>query len=244
MGQRSVGLDTSVNGTWWYDSGFGFPLGATYFQFVNIEAERALRAAGLRVDPTIYSDMPFNLNVPGAHYYTRVLSRRFRRQLLQVVPADDRGRPYFPGLTRPKAGDVPYFDTTDAREIMARTIGFNGQQVRHLKRRGVGGTETSFEELSNELVHVGGVSDDNRASQLHDDSGIKLRFLLADHVALLGATDRLPDSYGERQRSVAERLGGPGLDGGRQTAPDRRAWAVRERGGGHLRPPARTVPSQ
>lgn len=211
-GMTTVAPGTCVNGTWWYDSGFGFPLAATYFQFVNIEAERALRVAGFTVDPTLYSYAPFNLDVPGKRYYTRVLPRRFRRQLRRIVPADDRGRPYFPGPTHPATGDFLYYDTTVVRQLIARTLGFGGHQVRRLARRGLGGTGLGFEEVSDELVHIGGVSYDNRVSKIHDDAAVKLRYLLAEHVALQGAAGRLPDTYVERQRTVAERLAGYGLD--------------------------------
>ncbi len=244
---RAIAPDTSVNGCWWYDSGFGFPLAATYFQFVNIEAERALRADGLRVDPTLYSYRPFNILVPGARYYTRVLPRRFRQRLSLIVPTDDRGRPYLPGPTHPDAGNVLYYDTTVVHQMLARTIGFLGSQVRRLRRRGLGGTGGAYEELSDELVHIGGVSYGNRVSQVSSATETKLRYLLADHVALLDAGDRLPDAYVERQHSVTARLRGYGLDPRAATEAARR-HLIDERGLSEnaaeavLRPPVPAAP--
>jgi len=90
FGELAEIADTDVvNAVWWHDTGSGFPLGNTYFMFVNIAAVRAVRDAGLGAKGGMYSYHAFNRHVPG---------RAFRRDL-RPGPASPSGRrrPRFAG---------------------------------------------------------------------------------------------------------------------------------------------------
>jgi hypothetical protein len=202
-----ISADDLLNGAWWYDTGFGFFLAATYFQFINIRAVAALRASRLGVSPNCYSFHPVICQTQGGIQYSEALTRRLRRQLLKIVPPDESGLPSSPER------EGPYFDTMIMPQLIARTLGFGGHKVRHLQRRGPGGTGYSFEEISDELVHIGGVSygsDVTDFSKLYRNPGIRLRYLLGEMVAL-DAADGLPDAYAKRRKLVVAELGRLGM---------------------------------
>jgi hypothetical protein len=193
----------SVNGVWWHDTGFGFAVSGTYFQFFNVQAIRALRAAGLAHSPNSYAYntvcSPF-----GQRFYSEPLTRRVRRQLLQVVPPDEGGRPRTP------AGEA-YFDTTIVPQLMARSLGFGAGRVRSLRR--MAWNVASGEEISDELVHIGAVSYASVLSEYGRRAGdpdTKLRYLLADNVAL-GTARHLPAPYAPKRDLVTAELARAGL---------------------------------
>jgi len=193
-----------VNGAWWYDTGFGFQLSATYFQFFNAGVLRELRAAGMGATPNCYAYRPVSCPVPGQRFYSEPLTRRFRRQLLKVVPADEAGQPRAP------AGDT-YFDTTVMPQLMARSLGFGAGHVRDLGRRAW--NRPGLEEISDELIHIGAVSYSSVLSESYqpiESPGIALRYLLADYVAL-GATGQFPEGYAGRRELIIGELAKSGL---------------------------------
>lgn len=200
-----------VNAIWWQDSGFGFDVASTYFMTVNVMAERALRNAGIAVSPNMYSRRPFNRQVAGRRCYSDVLTRRQRRRLLNILPADDSGRPSFAGER------MTVYDTMVVHQLMARTAGFRAHPVRHLARRSADGAGSSFEEISDEIIHIGGVSYAGALSEFsrfYHAPLTRLRYLLADYVALRGAAGRLPDRYVERHDLVVRELARLGLNPG------------------------------
>lgn len=193
-----------VNAAWWYDTGFGFQLSATYFQFFNAGVLAELRAAGLGATPNCYACHPVSCPVPGQRFYSEPLTRRFRRQLLTVVPADEAGQPRAP------AGDT-YFDTTVMPQLMARSMGFGAGHVRDLGRRAW--NRPGLEEISDELIHIGAVSYSSVLSESYqpiESPGIALRYLLADYVAL-GATGGFPAGYAGRRELILAELAKSGL---------------------------------
>jgi hypothetical protein len=203
--------DTCVNAVWWQDSGFGSAVASTYFMTVNVMAERALRKARIAVSPNMYSRRPFNRRVAGRRCYSDVLTRRQRRRLLKILPADDSGQPSFAGER------MTLYDTMVVHQLMARTVGFGANPVRRLARRSADGAGSSFEEISDEIIHIGGVSYAGALSEFsrfYHAPPTRLRYLLADYVALLGAAGRLPDRYAERHDLVVRELAKSGLTPG------------------------------
>jgi hypothetical protein len=199
-----VGRDECVNGAWWYDTGFGFQLAATYFLFFNAGVLRALGSAGFGTTPNCYSYDPVSCPVPGQRFYSEPLTGRLRRQLLQVVPADEAGLPRAP------AGDT-YFDTTVMPQLIARSLGFGAGHVRDLARRAW--NRPDMEEISDELVHVGAVSYSSVLSEAYQpiqSPGIALRYLLADYVAL-GSASQFPAGYADKRQLIIAELARSGL---------------------------------
>ncbi len=200
----SVADKTYANGIWWQETGLGFSVTRTYFQFVNIAAVNALRDAGFRVTPNHYSFPPYPLHnrlVPGRRCYSDVVTRPLRRQLRRLVPPDSADQ----GVVGPSGLFIGgrtsgFFDTTFLFQAMARSMGFDGRMVRRLMWSDTRG----IDEASDEVFHVGGISSINSRSRSD------LRCVLADYVGLLGA-ERLPGRYRERQELVTARLAQHGL---------------------------------
>jgi hypothetical protein len=201
---RAISDGDSVNGVWWHDTGFGFAVAATYFQFFNVGAIRAIRAARLAHSPNSYSYHAVGCPPFGERFHTELLTRRVRRQLLQVVPPDEAGRPRMP------AGDS-YFDTTVVPQLMARSLGFGGGRVRGLRR--MAWNVPSGDEFSDELVHIGAVSWASVLSEYDSpsrDAAMEARYLLADNVAL-GTARHLPAPYAQKRDLVTAGLAQVGL---------------------------------
>jgi len=210
FGELAEIADTDVvNAVWWHDTGSGFPLGNTYFMFVNIAAVRAVRDAGLGAKGGMYSYHAFNRHVPGRACYSHVVGRRLRKQLLTVLVPDEYGRPSFPGP------GMTLFDTTHLHQAVAHSLGFGFGQTRRLQRRGDGVTGPVFEEVSDEVVHIGGVSYAGAMtdfSSLFHEPATRIRYLLADHITLRETASRLPEAYGRRHERVLAALAELGLD--------------------------------
>jgi hypothetical protein len=200
----AIADSNSVNGVWWHDTGFGFAVAATYFQFFNARAIRALRAARLAHSPNCYSYHAVGCAPFGNRFPAEPVTRRVRRQLLRVVPPDDAGRPRVP------AGES-YFDTTVVPQMMARTLGFGAGRVRDLRR--MAWNVASGDEFSDEIVHIGAVSWSSMLSEFHSahrNRTIEVRYLLADNVAL-GTARHLPGPYAQMRELVTAELAQVGL---------------------------------
>jgi hypothetical protein len=201
---RTVADRDSVNGTWWFDSDFGFELSATYFMFFNVQAIKELRAARIAHSPNCYAYHTISCPPFGQNYYSEPITRRARRQLLQVVPPDEAGNP------RPPAREH-HFETTVVPQLMARSLGFGARHVRNLRRQAW--NYAGYEELSDEIVHIGAVSYASVLSEFRRPTGYpetELRYLLADNVAL-GDGGRLPASYEPKRELITAELARAGL---------------------------------
>jgi hypothetical protein len=201
---RTIAGQDSVNGTWWFDTDFGFELSATYFMFVNVQAIQALRAARIVHSPNCYADHIMSCPPFGQNYYNEPLTRRAKRQLLRVVPPDEAGNP------RPPAYE-DHFATTVVPQLMARSLGFGARHVRNLRRHAW--NHEGYEQASDEIVHIGAVSYASALSENYrpiNDPGMELRFLLADNVAL-GDGSRLPASYGPKREFITAELARAGF---------------------------------
>jgi hypothetical protein len=201
---RTVSDQDGVNGAWWYDTGYGYELSATYFQFFSVRAIQALRAEGVAHSPNCYSYRPVCCPPLDQHFYSEALTRRIRRQLLAVVPPDENGRP------QPPAREA-YFDTTVMPQLMARARGFGAGHVRDLRR--LAWNHPGFEEISDELIHIGAVSYASVLSENYKptrDPEIEMRYLLADNVAL-GTAEHLPAPYAQRRQVITDALAQAGM---------------------------------
>lgn len=219
---RTIAGRDILNGTWWFDSDFGFELSATYFMFFNAQAIQALRAARVVHSPNCYASHTMSCPPFGQNYYSEPLTRRARRQLLRVVPPDADGNPCPPARE-------DHFETTVVPQLMGRSLGFGARHVRNLRRQAW--NFMGYEELSDEVVHIGAVSYASVLSEFRRPTGYaetELRYLLADNVAL-GDGSRLPASYGPKRELITAELARAGLtpDAARDAA---RHHLVTERG--------------
>lgn len=200
--------DVAVNAIWNYETESGTRVGCTHLVTVNVEAMRDLRRRGHYLSPTNY-DWEGSL-VPTLHprTYCRIPTRRQRELLAQVLPPDARGRPTPPG-------DSPFFDTLVAYQLGAVTAGYRTHAVRPLAHR----TQSMFsqqhaetrvwqQDMSDELVHVGGISYYGR---VFHGSDLRRLYLSAEHTILSTLADRLPEAYATRLRSISRRLGHLGV---------------------------------
>lgn len=209
--------DAAVNAVWTYEAAPGVPIGCTHLVAVNVEAVRELRRRNRYMSPTNY-DWEGSM-VPTLHHrtYCRVPTPRQRRMLLQVLPADERGRPRSPGAS-------PFFDTLVAYQLMAATAGYRTHPVRPLAHR----TQAMFAEqnaadehrvwqqdMTDEVVHVGGIS---YYSRVFHASDLRRLYLSSEYTILSGVAGGLPGAYTERLRSISRRLGN--LDVKPEEAPE------------------------
>jgi hypothetical protein len=198
----------SMNCTWSWESGHGFPLANTFFLFVNGDAITEVRRQGLRPSPYAHDYSWQRIRVPGRRCYARRPSAPQVRRLRTLMPTDAAGRPATPY-------GMGYYDTMVMFQLLARTCGYQINQVRQLEGFGHLRSRPVQDESSDELVHVGGVS---RADPLDDhnayfhDSAVRLRYLLAEFVVLSQSADTLPAEYRERQADLAQRLAAAGIE--------------------------------
>lgn len=192
----------AMNCTWSWDSGYGFPIANTHLLFVNVAAIRAVAAMGVEPSPCTYDWYGSSRRFGPRKCFMRVPSARERDLLLQLLPADARGRPQL------LFGD--YYDTTVLFQLLARVAGFPVQPIRNLVRRcSAQPDELSLspddwpEDISDELFHLYGVSYYDK-----DDNTSHLRALyLAAEVAVLDAIrPPLPPHYRERREALAAEL--------------------------------------
>ena len=205
-----IGDDIAVNAIWTYEAAPGVPIGCTHFVFVNVGVIRELDRRGRRVSPTNYdwagSDIP-SLHV---RTYCRVPTARQRGMLLEVLAPDDRGRPRPPG-------EAPFFDTLVAYQVIASGAGFRTHRTRPLVHRtqatlhaaGDGG-RTWQQDMTDEVIHVGGVSYYWKFFHLPE---FRRLYLAVEHTMLARCRDRLPAYYAGRSELLERELGYLGLSG-------------------------------
>jgi hypothetical protein len=198
---------TSLNCAWSWDSGFGFPLGNTFFMFINERAVALLRKQGPWASPSSYHYWWENLHVPGRRCYSRRPTGAQIKRLRGILPAGDSGRPATPS-------GMPYFDTTVMYQILARSYGLGIGRVRELEGFGHLRGRPVQDESSNELLHIGGVSKADALDELSgffNSTGVRLLYLVAEYIMLDGVADQLPPYYADRLAQVVAALARNGL---------------------------------
>ena len=203
-----VSPDTAMNCTWSYDSGYGFRFANTYLAFVNAAAVRALRSRGLPVWARPHDWLGGDRSEQaGKRCFYRIPSARERRVMLQVAPADARGRPRPPGA-------MPFFDTMTVFQILAQSLGFGANLVRDLDSPMLSAVKPGEQpsvapaDMSDELIHVGGIS--YYREHFHDPA-VRTLYLAADYTTLT-ATENLPSRYQELREAVAAELRAFGVE--------------------------------
>lgn len=203
----AVAPATSLNCAWSWDSGFGFPLGNTFFMFINEKAVALLRDQGSWASPSSYHYWWENLHVPGRRCYSRRPSRAQVSRLRGILPAGESGRPATPvGMS--------YFDTTVMYQILARSYGLDIGRVRDLEGFGHLRGRPVQDESCNELLHIGGVSKADALDELSgffNNTAVRLLYLVAEYVMLDGVADQLPPYYANRLAQVTAALARNGL---------------------------------
>jgi hypothetical protein len=214
-----VPADAAVNCAWSYESGFGFRIANTYLVFVNASAIATLRARGIPVwaRPHDWRGGDRSDNASRRCFY-RIPSARERRLMLTVAPPDANARPQAPGSRT-------FFDTLAVYQILAHAVGFRTGEVRRLENPMLGPVAPGAlpapapQEMSDELIHVGGISYYNE--HFHNPNA-RTRYLAADYLTLRDLAPRLPDLYRDRLAVVAAELRSFGVE------PDDASDAVRE----------------
>jgi hypothetical protein len=200
---------TSLNCTWSWDSGLGFPIASTHLLFVNAEAIAEVRKMGLPASPAVCSYGLLNRQVEGRRCYARTPSHAEVQQLRRVLPSGSSGLPVAPG-------NMPYFDMMVMYQLLARTCGFGLSRIRGLKSLGHVQGRPVEDESSDELFYLGGLGDADvleEFSGYFHDQGVRLLYLIAEHVTLTGAADSLPERYRHRLEQIRAELAGYGLTG-------------------------------
>jgi hypothetical protein len=218
--------DVAVNAIWTYDSGAGFPIACTHFAFLNAAAIRAVQRAAGGIGPANYDWTGSNWYYLHERTHCRIPTRRQRRVLAKVLPLDGRGRPAIPG-------DSQFFDTLVAFQVGAQACGYRTNRVRALEHRtqampGVSSDSRRVwqQDLSNEVVHVGGISYHRRWFHARD---LRTLYVAADQTILEQALSDLPAGYAERAARGRAELGHVGLDA-KQGAELLRTHLVVDRG--------------
>jgi hypothetical protein len=216
----------ALNGMWTYAMPGGQPVACSHFVFCNAGVIRRLREAGRWISPANYDWAGSNVALLHPRTNCRVPTRAQRRALLEILPPDGRGRPAPPG-------DGPFFDTLVAYQAVATASGYPTHPVRPLAHRtqatlgqGTPGVRVWQQDLSDEVVHVGGVSYHDRYFHAPELRGM---YLAAEHALLERACERLPASYAHRRDARAEELAFMGIPPAGATDLVRR-HLVRDRG--------------
>lgn len=218
--------DVAVNGIWTYSTDSGLPIACTHFAHINMDVLAELRARGSYIGPANHDWDGATISLLHPRDYCRVPTAHQRRQLLKVLPPDGSGRPVPPGGS-------PFFDTLVAYQVAAYAEGFRTRAVRPLAHRTQGtldsGARVWQQDISDEVVHVGGVSYYQR--WFHEPR-LRGMYLAAEHALMAPIVDELPPAYAGRLRSLGVELTQLGLPP-EQSADLVRAHLVEERG---LRP--------
>jgi hypothetical protein len=212
-----VGPGTSVNCAWSWPGDQGLPIASTHLVFINAEAVRAVRRAGVRASPGMYSHRRLNRQVEGRRCYACRPSPAEIRLLRRGQPASDLGRPAPPG-------GFPYFDTLVMYQLLARQRGFTVSRTRGLESLGhVRGRDVE-DEACDELFYIGALGHADPLEELSGyfhDHQVRLLYLVAEYVTLAGAAAALPERYRRRLDLVTAELGSHGLAGPAVTAAAR-----------------------
>ena len=200
--------DVAVNCLWAYDATPDALVACTHFVGINISVADELRRWGRFMSPGCYDWRGSNVSLLHPRTNCRIPTAHERRLLLQVMPPDEHGRPSMPGGS-------PFFDTLVAYQLAAYASGFRVHQVRRLAHR----TEESLsdasgappvwqQDMSDEVVHVGGVSYYHRRFHSPALRGV---YLAAEYTILSAVAPRLPDAYDQRRRWLSNELTHLGL---------------------------------
>lgn len=196
----AIGPDVAVNGIWTYDADGGRPIACTHFAFINAGVIEEMRRRDAYLSPANYDWEGATISLLHPRDYCRVPTARQREQLLKVLPRDDRGRPTPPG-------DSPFFDTLVAYQVAAYGAGFRTARVRRLQHRTQATLDpdapTWQQDVSDEVVHVGGVSYYQR--WFHSPS-LRGMYLAAEHALIRPAVHSLPPGYAGRLRALSGEL--------------------------------------
>ncbi|SFQ68815.1 VOC family protein [Amycolatopsis rubida] len=193
----ALGRDTSVACAWSWDSGAGFPIANTHLAFFSAGTIAEVRDAGIDVGPGVYARERFNRQVEGRRCYSRTPSRALRELAGPAVP-----------------GGMAFYEPTVLYQLAARTLGKRISQVRELSGYGTPQGATAGDESSDELMYIAGLG---HADVLEEFSGyfhdaeVRLRYLLAEYLALAPVAATLPDWYGRRLAAVTETLAAQGI---------------------------------
>ncbi|MEK8169661.1 hypothetical protein NKH77_07340 [Streptomyces sp. M19] len=106
----------AVNAIWTYQAAPGVPIGCTHLVFLNAAVIAELRARKRYLSPANHDW--HGSRVPLLHHrtYCRIPTASQRRLLLEVLPADEHGRPRAPA-------EAPFFDTLVGYQIAAAATG-------------------------------------------------------------------------------------------------------------------------
>jgi catechol 2,3-dioxygenase-like lactoylglutathione lyase family enzyme len=200
--------DVAVNAIWTYEAAPGIPIGCTHFTFINAAVVQELHRRGRDISPTNYDWAGSDIPSLHSRTYCRLPDARQRRMLLEVLPPDDRGRPLPPG-------EAPFFDTLVAYQVVASATGFRTNRTRPLVHRtqaslhtpGTGG-RTWQQDMSDEVIHVGGVSYYWKFFHLPE---FRRLYLAVEHAMLSQVPDGLPPAYAARLDLLQRELGYLGL---------------------------------
>lgn len=208
----TISPDVAVNAVWTYETDAGQPIACTHFVFVNTAAVADLRARKSYLSPANYDWAGATISLLHPRDYCRVPDRRQREVLLKVLPPDDRGRPSPPG-------NAPFFDTLVAFQVGAYAGGYRTERVRPLVHRtqATVNAETPQwqQDLSDEVVHVGGVSYYQR--WFHSPR-LRGMYLAAEHALMAPVVATLPPAYAGRIRALETELAHLGLDPAKSAA--------------------------
>lgn len=209
----AVDPGVALNATWAYRAGTDdeVTIGCSHFVFLNATVIHELRNR-CGISPTNYDWRGSVHALTHPRTYCRIPTAKQRRLLLKVLPPDASGRPAPPG-------DSPFFDTLVAYQAVAHACGYPTRQVRQLAHRtqavldptaaaAADGGRIWQQDMSDELVHVGGVSYYHR--WFHSPA-LRGLYQAAEH-ALLADADTLPPSYAARRHRLAGELAHLGID--------------------------------
>ncbi|GAA0416005.1 VOC family protein [Streptomyces luteireticuli] len=200
----------AVNAIWTYQAAPGVPIGCTHLVFLNAAVIAELRARKRYLSPANHDWHGSRVSLLHHRTYCRIPTSAQRRLLLEVLPADERGRPRAPA-------EAPFFDTLVGYQIAAAATGYRTHAVRPLAHR----TQNMFTEagetdkpvwqqdLSDELVHVGGIS---YYSRYFHASTLRKLYLAAEYSVLCESVARLPAGYRERKATIERQQRDIGLD--------------------------------
>jgi catechol 2,3-dioxygenase-like lactoylglutathione lyase family enzyme len=196
--------DVVVNCAWSFDNGDGLRLAQTHLVFLNAQAIRAARAAGLPASPCTYNWHSGDRHIRGRRCFSRVPTARERRMMAKVVPLDRLGRPRIPQ-------DGMFFDNLVVWQMVAVAAGYRINMVRDLERDigQTSGNGARPQPLSDELLHIGGASVYDRYFYAPESRAL---YSSAEYAVLSPIAERLPPWYAQRHADLAERLRGYGLD--------------------------------
>jgi catechol 2,3-dioxygenase-like lactoylglutathione lyase family enzyme len=203
-----ISPDVAANGIWTYDAAPGVTIACSHFVFINMQVVDELRRRGCFMSPTNYDWDGSTISLLHPRTYCRVPTAAQRRLMLRVLPADEHGRP------RPPAG-MTFFDTLVAFQVAAHACGFGTHRIRPLEHRtqlSLGETTGEHrvwqQDMSDELIHVGGVSYYQRYFHSPQLRGM---YLAAEYAMLHDIVGQLPERYRRRLDRLATELAHLGL---------------------------------